>query len=198
MNTKKPDATQSEKNLSPIYVNIYTGYAWQKDVSAKDDVFWQLIRKCVQKETKIRIEGRPVKLCRNRMRATHAETIQNGLKRCFDNADILMFDLAKTPTKSGAVSSFNSNVLIEIGIALGRGVIPFLLCPSKLFKKIPSDLQGFFITLYDFGKDSGGNRTRKIKDSQGFSAKIREQIKQAARRKHSEQAGTPADAAQPQ
>jgi hypothetical protein len=84
------------------------------------------------------------------------------------------------------ITTGNANVLFELGIAMGAkgvdsgAVFVFLektesTISEALYKKVPSDLRGYFITSYE--------RTRsglKLTDPAGFEAALRFILKESA------------------
>jgi len=70
-------------------------------------------------------------------------------------------------------TGYNSNVLIELGIALGLGKLDsaavFVLKPRA--RKLPSDLAGFLVT--DYAKDGD---SLALSDKPGFNAALRTKL----------------------
>lgn len=185
-------------------INIYVGYGWHKDESVRNDVFWNSLRTLLEKSAPKFVDKKPVAVEIHRMRASHAGMLLDGFKRCFKEADVLVFDVAaasplpELPPKEGKAqksftfsekdyTGFNLNVLFEIGIAIGRDQKPFLFCPNALKPKLPSDLSGLCLTLYDLQFD-GESVTHVLEDRYGFAAALKQAVKDALQKKYGDSA----------
>lgn len=185
-------------------INIYVGYGWHKNKTVRNDVFWNSLRTLLEKSAPKTVDKKPVAVEIHRMRASHAGMLLDGFRRCFKEADVLVFDVAaanslpKLPPKEGKAqksftfsekdyTGFNLNVLFEFGIAIGKDRFPFLLCPNALKSAIPSDLSGFCLTLYDL-KFDGENVTRVLEDRSGFAAALKQAVKDALQKKYGDSA----------
>lgn len=100
-----------------------------------------------------------------RLRATVGRNILDSIRTRIESADILVFDL--TPRKGEKQP--NSNVLLELGIAMARPMpVPVYAIvddQTKRKKIIPSDLQGLIIgeVLSKEAKENG-TRNKKCQD----------------------------------
>ena len=188
-------------------INIYVGYGWHTNKTVRTDVSSNSLRTLLEKSAPKFVDKKPVAVEIHRMRASQAEPLLDGFKRCFKEADVLVFDIAtinpllelppkgKKAQKSfsfsdGSYTGFDLNVLFGIGIPIGRDQKPFLFCPNALKPKLPSDLSGLCLTLYDL-KFDGENVTRVLEDRSGFAAALRRDVKNALQKKYGAPAATP-------
>jgi hypothetical protein len=186
-------------------ITVAVGYGWQmfdeSEPSNKDkkpkgydvlyDAFWKSIRdkflpKCegVKKSLKAKISFK-------RLRASHGKLVWNSILKNINNADVLVFDVAAAPKAKDmpkdrsdikdVIKSFNYNVLVEIGVALGLDKRVVLMCPDHLFDKVPSDLKGYLWTKYT-GEISKEGFKRCFCDERGvqnaFMGMLREAIQE--------------------
>ena len=192
-------------------INICVGYGWHKDESVHNDVFWKSLQPLLDEITgnvNRSAEGHPVKVSIGRLRASHAEFVWENITRRIENADVLIFDVAETKSlikdmtpeerektspesqlKASSVTdkvrytAFNSNVLVEIGVAFAKGKRPLLLCPKDLLAQIPSDLTGYLWTAYDLVLDDAADLKRVFTDRSGFSQRLLGLVRQCVREK---------------
>ena len=192
-------------------ITVAVGYGWQKfeeeDFLSEDmslskktvakgyevlhDQFWKSIKeKFITKFGGIS-KTHSVEISFSRLRASHGKLVWQSILEKIKQADVLIFDIAQPPATKGipeqevdikdVVSSFNANVLVEIGVALGWDKRVMLMCPSHLFDKVPSDLKGYLWTTYT-GKISKENFVRTFCDERGalnaFMGMLREAIRE--------------------
>lgn len=129
---------------------IYGAYEWHiKAQGAKNEysplVIKSLIRQLENRVVK-NLKDDSIKLRYNRLRATAGSYLLDGIIDRVNNCDALIFD----------ITNYNPNVMFELGIAIiasrqlkSRKV--FIICEGKDFNSanVPSDLQGYFISLYE-------------------------------------------------
>lgn len=129
---------------------IYGAYEWKlKEQAVRNDYSPIAIKSLMlQLENRVikNLKDNSIKLRYNRLRATAGSYLLDGIIDRLDNCDALIFD----------ITNLNPNVMFELGIAIvasrqlkSRKV--FIICEGKDFNsaKIPSDLQGYFISLYE-------------------------------------------------
>lgn len=159
-------AAKEDDSANAVLLVVYVGYSWPKDVSVFRDPYWISLRDFLTSITS-KVEKRDefknkIKIGVNRLRASHSAFVHDDIVRRIDSAAVLVFDLAQNPSlsrdnlnevvdKDGNIiySSFNSNVLYEVGVAIGKGKKPVIMCPKSLFAKRPSDLNGYLFTTYE-------------------------------------------------
>lgn len=159
-------AAKEEDSVNAVLLVVYVGYSWPKDVSVFRDPYWISLRDFLTSITS-KVEKRDefknkIKIGVNRLRASHSAFVHEDIVRRIDSAAVLVFDLAQNPPldddslkevvdEDGNItySSFNSNVLYEVGVAIGKGKKPVIMCPKSLFAKRPSDLNGYLFTTYE-------------------------------------------------
>jgi len=169
---------------APKPISVRIGYAWPKTFqnevepksSPRADV-WPFLRDqiggvlvSIQKTTlKKSAAPWPFSYRLGRMRALHGAGVLPRFIELCESSDIVAFD----------ISQYNPNVMFELGLAIaskgvssGR-VFVFMETPSidaipKSLGEVPSDLAGYFITLYTYGKNG-----YKFCDPRGFSAALR-------------------------
>ena len=171
----------SESKPSPI--NIVVGYAWGKNekglIDPTKDQRWKFLKKKAESASnavRTVASKRPGKFSLDvrirRLRARHGDMIINAVRSRIEDADILIMDIG-----SDDDGCFNSNVLIELGIALGFShhlkQSLFVLKPKS--QKLPSDLAGFLTTEYATNKSQ-----IKLLDGRGFHAALRSTIQRLA------------------
>lgn len=185
--------------VKPYSVNIYMGYGWGSD-NVLSDKYWNFWREkfsniCEHTEKNIRKVCPYIVIGLNRLRASHSQFVYDSIVEKIKAADVLIFDISASDG-----IGFNSNVLIEVGIALGLGKEPFLLCNEKLssdslkkFKdlkidknndvfampKFPSDIGSFTVTFYSV-EEKNGKWSAKFKEPSAFYSKLRGRIYDAA------------------
>lgn len=189
------------QKMSPS-VKVYIGYGWGK-FDAKDkerlhgheilaDQFWQSLKdKFDRKQISVPSYQDKIRVSCNRLRGIHGKEIWATVRDRIAKADVLIFDVAAAINPkllvdiydgddiTGKITSFNSNVLIEIGVALGMGKRVLLLCPKNLFKKIPSDLQGYLWSVYSI-KYENDVFVRRFADEYGINAAFGSMLRSAA------------------
>lgn len=139
------------------------------------DQFWQSLRDALTLKAEGIKKSKGVDITVKRLRASHGKLVWGSILENIKNADILVFDISQPPQEmpreecdiSSVIKGFNSNVLVEVGVALGMNKRVLLLCPKHLFEEVPSDLKGFLWTLYT-GSISKENFTRTFCDARGF------------------------------
>ena len=163
-------------------VRIFVGYGWEKNVSARSDRFWGALRnklKTIVSSFNGSSPDKFVLVSVNRLRASHAEFIFSGIESRIEDADILVFDVADTQSEGDGEKNekcytrFNANVLFEIGLAIGKGKQPFLLCPKSLKDAIPSDLSNYLWSFYTHKENPDGSLTLCFEDAVGFANRLR-------------------------
>lgn len=158
-------AAKEEDSANAVLLVVYVGYSWPKNTSVFRDPYWISLRDFLTSIT-TKVEKRAefknkIKIGVNRLRASHSAFVHDDIVRRIDSAAVLVFDLAQNPSLDGdnfkeavdddgniTYSSFNSNVLYEVGVAIGKGKRPVIMCPKSLFAKRPSDLNGYLFTTY--------------------------------------------------
>ena len=187
-------------------ITVAVGYGWQKvvepEASSNDkkpngyevlyDAFWKSIKtkflpKCkgVEKSLKAKISFK-------RLRASHGKLVWESILKNINNADVLVFDVAAAPEAKAmpknrsdikdVIKSFNYNVLVEIGLALGLDKRVVLMCPDHLFEKVPSDLKGYLWTKYT-GEISKNGFKRCFSDERGVQNAFMGMLCEAIREK---------------
>jgi hypothetical protein len=175
------------QDKSKLPIQILVSHEWEKNcdeiVPVRQDKRWIGIRDLIKKVTndvEKRLKDRPgektLEIQIKRLRGQHGQFILNALIDRIDQGDILIVDIG-----GERYGSYNPNVLIELGIALGMGKLHsenlFILKPVGL--NWPSDLQGILYTEYELEKN-----TLKLKDSIGFHAALRGCLINTARQKN--------------
>ena len=159
------------------FVTIAVGYGWEKfdaiERSLKDehsegyevlhDKFWKSIKekfkgKCETIAGRFKQKFPSAGISFKRLRASHGKQVWPSILENLKNADILIFDVVQPPKQAilsdepkdiaNVFKTFNTNVLVEIGVALGLDKRVVLMCPKHLFKDVPSDLKGYLWTTY--------------------------------------------------
>jgi hypothetical protein len=169
---------EEQRPSSPVLIRV--GYKWAK--RGEKDILWDFVRErikvCVDsinsQQNNKHLPEIPVRY--SRMRAMHGgDLLSVFLKRC-DDSDVLLFDITGNA----------SNVLFELGIALGRkglGGNVFVLhevdADENPISVLPTDLAGYFFTRYTKHPKKG----IALVDAQGFRAALASRIKDAARAK---------------
>lgn len=187
------------------FVKVYIGYGWTKfDTDDQrrleghevlEDGFWQTLKmKFKRGSVKVPPYSDEVKVSCNRLRGTHGHEVWSTVLRKINSADVLVFDIASAikPQQlknacedddlTKRIKSFNANVLVEIGVALGKDKRVLLLCPKHLFNSVPSDLKGYFWSLYSLYNTEKGI-VRKFVDERGLEAAYSGMLRNAAREK---------------
>lgn len=168
-----PDASEVRTTI-----RICVSYPWTKrdgvTVRPRSDPRWQSIKEQIAHaigRVKTTISRRsqatfPFRVSVGRLRGSHGQMLLDNLRARIMSTDVLIADIGETDA-----TSFNSNVLLETGMALGlmndrlNGV--FILKPTSLIT--PSDLRGYLFTDYDFKSETG---EIKIHDAAGFQAAL--------------------------
>lgn len=186
---EKLSSTEKEvlELLSPEYeyVNVCIGYEWIKErkdgKQQKDEHYENFLQPLLNKYTKSfndNYERFKIKCSVNKLRGSHAGINFLDIYEKIKNADVLVFDI----TSHGKETTFNYNVMLELGIALGMGKTPFVFVSDKLKdEKLPSDLNGFFLTYYS--SDNSKFALDRIKDKMGFVNKYVSLIRKAGKAK---------------
>lgn len=167
---KFPDITDivdidDEIHVGCTRMNIYVGYAWEKGKSARGDRLWTPIRDFllhISKSVEESFMEYDLEISVKRLRSSHGAFVYNDILSKIEDSDLLVFNIANNPffntdmeennvKKSSSVefSGFNSNVLFEMGMAMGLGKFPIAMCPTCLEKKLPSDIRCYMWSFYD-------------------------------------------------
>lgn len=185
-------------------INVYAAYAWPKHKKVFQDYFWQSIRDFLTpiKNTVENSFGKEkVRISIKRLRSSHGAFIYDEVLKRIKSSDMLFFDVAgldemctsenefrpknykKDNNSVIEYGSFNTNVLFELGLAMGAGKVPFILCPECLKSRIPSDLNNFMWSFYDmvlkedkdknFGDSFEYILSREFIDKPGLINKVR-------------------------
>ena len=190
-------------------VVVSVGYGWQKyDIAGKklernsvdNDIFWKSLKFTKEDESVKASNGELYNVEVKRLRSTHGCLVWDSIIDHIEKSDVLMFDVVDQPDWadeeikkavdslcdgddcSKIFNSFNSNVLIEIGVALALRKELLLLCPEHLFDKLPSDVKGYCWSTYKFvWKDD--EIKREFIDARGFYPAYQSKIKRAAEAK---------------
>lgn len=157
---------------------------FSKGYEVLHDKFWKSLKeKFVNKYERVeagfkeRFPDAEVRVSFKRLRASHGKQVWPSILENLKKADILLFDIAQPPEThtlsdepediKNVLKTFNTNVLVEIGVALGLDKRVVLMCPKHLFDQIPSDLKGYFWTTYT-GTVNKKNFTRNFSDERGI------------------------------
>ena len=155
-------------------LKIYGAYAWKPE-EFKNNHTPKAIKKTIDEvRSKLnKSERKKVKIFYSRLRSTSGNFILNSIRKRITNSFALIFD----------ITHLNPNVLFELGIALeclnqnkDNSASVFIICEGKSYKdiKVPSDLQGYFISCYSYN-----NRTKNIEfhDNNSLVMRILSDIK---------------------
>jgi hypothetical protein len=169
---------QDQRQPSPI--QIFVSYPWPRDEveskSVRGDTRWQELRDLIDgvaADVKKRAAGRSpsertLDIRINRLRGLHGQHLLDTLRQRIGYGDVLVMDIGNR-----ACTGLNSNVLIELGIAIGLGKLEsgglFVLKPAE--QNIPSDLAGFLATDYTIAE-----RKLRLVDKPGFTAALRTKL----------------------
>lgn len=157
------------------------------------DEFW----KSIKTKFKPKCSGVEKSLAANvsfkRLRASHGKIVWQSILDNIRSAEVLVFDIANPPKKmpdkecdiENVITNFNSNVLVEIGVALGLDKRVVLMCPKHLFEDVPSDLKGYLWTTYT-GKISKNRFERVFCDERGIQNAFMGMLREAIREKNKE------------
>ena len=172
-----------------VHVNIYVGYEWQKGVSdCTDDQYWVSIREQFRNQVKSFEKDGTVKIELRRLRASHGRFIWESILEKIEQADLLVFDIAKRPVtgRRGGIekvsAKFNLNVLLELGATMALKKRTLIMCPEKAMKSFPSDLCGLLLTCYK-SRSAGGSFNREFIDSRGLFPQLRAMVRQVIKEK---------------
>jgi hypothetical protein len=161
-------------STTPKPIEIFVSYAWTKEVPIRQDERWKFLRGLIAKvvsECEARVRQSPGEykphIRINRLRGRLGMNLLSTLRDRIQRADALVIDIGEN----------NSNVLIEVGIALAMrksesGAL-FIVKPTTL--RWPSNLQGIMYCNYDESLQKG------LEDRAGFGAALRTQILNVAR-----------------
>lgn len=129
---------------------IYGAYEWnlkaQKVKNRNSTLAFNSLISQLENRVSNNLKDDSIKIRYNRLRATAGSFLLDGIVDRLNNCDALIFD----------ITNHNPNVMFELGIAIvtsrqlkSRKV--YIICEGKDFKDadIPSDLQGYFISLYE-------------------------------------------------
>ncbi len=175
--------------IPKTHVNIYVGYEWQKGVpDCTDDQYWVPIREQFRNQLKSFEKDGSVKIELRRLRASHGRFIWESILEKIEQADLLIFDVAKRSASEkhggrGKTSAkFNSNVLLELGAAMALKKRVLIMCPEKDMKSFPSDLCGLLLTCYK-SRSARGKFDREFVDSKGLFPQLRAMVRQVLEEK---------------
>lgn len=133
---------------------IYGAYQWNElDIDhkqKKNEYTLKAINSLID-QVKTRTKDFPVDIRYNRLRATAGSFLLEGIRERIVKSHALIFD----------ITGFNPNVMFELGIAIEasreitNGAKVYIICEGKEHKKanIPSDLAGYFVSLYEIKDD---------------------------------------------
>lgn len=191
-----PPVSDTTSETLGMVLSVFVGYSWAKDLSVYQDPYWISIREYLRKiaEDIEKQYKNKITISVKRLRASHACFVHDEILRRIDDSALLVFDLAQNPPLNDpnvaianadqniVYSAFNSNVLYEAGVAVGKGKKPIILCPESLLSKVPSDLRGYLFSTYktSFKQKSECPKNTKIKhitrefsDNRGLQAAVR-------------------------
>ena len=190
-------------------ITVAVGYGWQKfdelEATSKGkkangydvlyDEFWKSIKSKFQPKCEGVKKSLNAKISFKRLRASHGKLVWESILKNINNADVLVFDVAAAPKAKDmpkdrsdikdVIKSFNYNVLVEIGVALGLDKRVVLMCPDHLFEKVPSDLKGYLWTTYT-GEISKEGFKRCFCDERGVQNAFMGMLREAIREKNKE------------
>lgn len=132
---------------------IFGAYEWYKRDKEKNKntpvVLKGLVAQ-VKGRVEKQLEGVSLKIQYNRLRATAGSFLLDGIVDRIENSDAVIFD----------ITGFNPNVMFELGVAMQaarstNGAKVYVICEGKEFdrNKIPSDLDGYFVSFYEISKE---------------------------------------------
>ena len=206
---EKLNSLFSEFSLdAKIPLEVFFGYSWHVGQTVFRDAFWTSFRDfLIQIRNSVLTSfNDEVSIFINRLRASHGEFVYKGICDRISTADLLIFDIAETKDlfkknngaydfKSDALKndkiqykSFNPNVLIELGYALGIGKYPIIMCSNNLKDKIPSDLKCYMWTFYEMeviNEEKTGKQIfyREFVDKRGIENLLRSRLRKIAKSK---------------
>lgn len=136
---------------------IYGAYNWyektesnKKLKNAKTVFAINELIKQIESRVTNNLKNSEVKLRYNRLRATAGSYLLDGIRNRIINSNAIIFD----------ITNYNPNVMFELGIAIEtsrntNGAKVYIICEGENFdhEKVPSDLQGYFITFYELKND---------------------------------------------
>lgn len=194
-------------------ITVAVGYGWQKfdesemdsQVSKKEaktngydvlhDQFWKSIRSKFKPKCDSIEKSLKTKISLKRLRASHGKIIWKSILDKIRAADVLIFDIVQPPEGKDmpkdwknikdVLTTFNSNVLVEVGVALGLDKRVVLMCPKHLFEQVPSDLKGYLWTIYT-GEISKNSFKREFCDERGLQNAFMGMLREAIREKNKE------------
>lgn len=151
-------------------VTVYVGYEWAAKGSVYDDAHWNRLRDLIRRAAPRTVDVRP-----RRIRGTHGQDLLATIHRRIENADVLVFDIT-----GFRKSSFNFNVVLEAGVAIGCGKLQkrrmFILAGPGI--KPGSDLAGLLYSKYGLRKGE-----IVMADDAGFRSALAAAIRASARDK---------------
>jgi hypothetical protein len=162
----------------PIVIRF--GYQWPRKDDERADI-WRCVRegvgKVLEECRKVRARregGDQLKLSFGRLRARHGTTVIGSIVGRIRQADILIFDLA----------DFNHNVLFELGCAIGHHGLDseriYILGTNATLKKLPSDLNGVFLSIY---RRDDGLKACRLEELRTFQTTLRGSITELAQQR---------------
>jgi hypothetical protein len=133
-----------------IIFKIYSAYQWKEedmDHKIKKNSYTVNAINDLINQVKSRTKDFPVEIRYNRLRATAGAFILDGIRERIIKSHAVIFD----------ITGFNPNVMFELGVAMeaskdaGNGAKVYIICEGKDYTKakIPSDLAGYFVSLYE-------------------------------------------------
>ena len=157
---------------SEVIFKIYGAYNWYEEAETEINVKNQYTPKVI-KHLVGQVENRMKKLFSNqlpkirynRLRATAGSFLLDGIKKRIQDSNAIIFD----------ITGFNPNVMFELGIAIqaahenNNSAKVYIICQGKNFAeaKIPSDLHGYYISLYEIK-----NNKVEIHDSNSLAMRL--------------------------
>jgi len=179
-------ANSRSKDEATSPITIVVGYAWAKDgdtlIEPQNDARWKFLKGKIEPEAnalRTIVSKRPgrrrLDISIRRLRGRHGDMILNAVRTRIEEADVLLLDIGDLEGKG-----FNSNVLIEVGVAFGLDhhlqQNLFILKPKD--QPLPSDLAGFLVTDY-----VSSEKQFKLSDDRGFRAALRSSLLRLAEKR---------------
>ena len=155
-----------------IIFKIYGAYNWYEETENENKVKNQYTTKVikhlvgqVENRMKKQFSNEVPKIRYNRLRATAGSFLLDGIKKRIQDSNAIIFD----------ITGFNPNVMFELGIAIqtahdnDNSAKVYIICQGKNFAeaKIPSDLHGYYISLYEIK-----NNKVEIHDSNSLAMRL--------------------------
>ena len=179
--------------LNPPPISIVVSYEWERGIAdgssktikpVRQHTRWNKIKalvngtlSSVQKRAQRNPGLHQLHIQVRRLRGQHGMALLPNLRKRISGADVMLVDLGS----DHGVSNVNSNVLLELGMALyddklDQGSL-FIFKPKSV--KWPSDLDGIFYSEYE--PTFVVNKSMKLMDRAGFDAALRSRLLEIAR-----------------